>query len=69
MSDELLRKLCDIATGKVQHVYGGACPNVAGEGEQTANDRADPLDECPACDILRDADAFLASSRSPKVEP
>lgn len=56
---EIIRGLRDVGLEKVQHVYAGSCPNVRGEGVETEHDRADPQDECPACEVLRRADALL----------
>lgn len=62
----LIADLHDVATGKIEHVYGGTCPETGISGDQsTADDRADPLDECPACEVLRRADAALSSAPQP----
>lgn len=56
----LVADLRDIATGKIEHIYAGTCPAVHIEGLDTEPDRADPTDECPACEVLRRADVALA---------
>ncbi len=64
----LLSELLDVATGKLRHVYAGSCPNVESEGVETMNDRADPMDACPACGVLRRADAVLGRKVSDRSD-
>jgi hypothetical protein len=51
---EILRQLRAIATGEVQHVYGGMCPDQI-EGPDVRDE------DCPACRVLLKADALLQS--------
>lgn len=52
----LVRDLRDVGTDANPHEFMGACPNVRGEGPETATDRDS---DCKACDVLRRADAYL----------
>ena len=45
-----IKKLIAVATGEINHIYNGLCPDF-----QTSPDSRD--DECPACKILTDAAA------------
>lgn len=49
-TDSLVRDLRDVATGKIAHVFAGACPD-----EIEGADVRDPT--CPACRIIMAADA------------
>lgn len=51
---DLMRNLRDIATGETRHVLLGGCPDTT-----YPHLRADG---CPACDILRRADALLGGA-------
>jgi hypothetical protein len=55
-----IRELRDIATGKIEHVFAGGCPDVS-IGSETV--RAEP-GTCPACDAFRRADAVLGQAGS-----
>lgn len=56
---DLIRDLRDVGTGRIRHVFAGTCPETWKGGEGSENDRADPQDECKACDVLRRADDLL----------
>lgn len=52
VSTEALKGLVRIATGQVQHVYMGMCPDQV-EGPDVRDD------DCPACQLLTPTDGIL----------
>lgn len=64
----LLADLRDIATGKIEHLYAGSCPDMSIDppfvGSNTVR-----ADGCPACDVLRRADALLDDEAAADEEP
>lgn len=51
-TQQLMRALIDVGSGKIAHENNGSCPDAV-EGFDTRND------ECPACRVLIAAQDFL----------